>query len=277
MRKINKDYSDIPISLIPAYSDFFENGVIDENANDTHTKRLEIINNGAYIDEERYNSRYRYSDVKAKLSSIYHNKCAFCEQRIEQYHVEHYRPKKGGGSYYWLAFSWDNLLLACPKCNSSKGTHFKITGSKAIFVNTENNIKNINTLSSTYDQTEQPKMINPEIVDPESLIRFDRSGSIYSNDDRFKYTIEKRKLDRTYLKDERKKIFDEFEKKLKYQKLKYAHDPMLLKSHLSELISEYNSDANDLDKEYLAYRKYSIKDGWLHTSLRKIVGNKIAV
>ncbi len=212
MRKIDKDYSDVPISLIPAYAEFFVRGIIHSASKLTHQRRIEIIKNGAYIDEDVYNSRYKFDDVKNKLSLIYHNKCAFCEQRIEQYHVEHYRPKKGEGAYYWLAFSWDNLLLACPNCNTNKGTNFDITGKKVVFTSSEDNLKSINTLSANYNIEEQPKMVNPEVVNPEGLIDFNRNGVISSVDDRFVYTINKCKLDRDYLNDERRKIYDEFEK-----------------------------------------------------------------
>ncbi|MFT4224326.1 HNH endonuclease [Dysgonomonas sp.] len=273
MRKINKDYSDIPISLIPAYADLFHGGSIHASARNTHTARLEIINNGSYIDRDKYNNCYKYKDIKDKLSSLYHNKCAFCEQRIEQYHVEHYRPKNGNGAYYWLAFSWDNLLLACPKCNTSKGSDFQLSGIKAIFNNTERGLKNINTLSSDYDIIEQPKMVNPEVTDPSGFILFHRDGSVQSNNIRFSYTIDKCKLDRAYLKDERRKIFDEFEKKLKSKILKFAHDQNLIKSHISELISEYISEAENLDNEYIAFRKYSIQNGWLNTALKSLLAH----
>jgi len=281
MRKINKDYSDIPTSLIPAYGELFERGLIHKTSRLTHQRRTEVIENGVYIDENKYNSRYKYDDVKKKLSSIYYDKCAFCEQRIEQSHVEHYRPKKGKNKgtgqhhdgYHWLAFSWDNLLLSCPDCNTNKGTHFDITDTRVTFNASEDKIKGINTLSSSYDITESPKMVNPEVTDPDGFIEFNREGKICSNDDRFVYTIEKCNLDRDYLNDGRRKIFDDFEKKMKSKILKYAHSPDLLKSHLHDLISEYISDANDLTKEYTAFRKYSISNGWLKTSLSAVMGN----
>lgn len=273
MRKIDKDYLDIPTSLIPAYEDLFKHKVVDESAKKTHKVRLEIIKNGSYIDEDRYNICYKKKDVKDKLSSIYHNKCAFCEQRIEQYHVEHYRPKKGCASYYWLAFSWDNLLLACPKCNISKGVHFHILGTKVAFDETEENLRKINILSSSYDNEENPQMVNPEVTNPQEHISFSRDGSIYSDDKRFKYTIDKCQLDRTYLKDERRKIFDEFENKIKSKILKYSHNQTLLKSHISELISEYICDSQSMDKEYIGFRYYSIHNGWLHSCLKKFMGS----
>lgn len=71
---------------------------------------------------------YGHDTVKEALKLAQHGKCAFCESPIThvQYgDVEHFRPKKGflrGGrlvrpGYYWLAYDWDNLLLACQICN----------------------------------------------------------------------------------------------------------------------------------------------------------------
>ena len=46
-----------------------------------------------------------------------HRKCCYCEKLEEQAKyrdVEHFRPKS---SYWWLAWSWDNLLFSCIDCN----------------------------------------------------------------------------------------------------------------------------------------------------------------
>jgi uncharacterized protein (TIGR02646 family) len=62
-----------------------------------------------------------------------HRKCCYCERIIEClfYDVEHYRPKAGvnhgpahplyDGGYWWLAFTWENLLFSCKGCNEGKG------------------------------------------------------------------------------------------------------------------------------------------------------------
>lgn len=58
-------------------------------------------------------------------------KCCYCERQIPRgfNDVEHYRPKSSadrrpgsadGHGYWWLAFTWSNLLFACPACNRSK-------------------------------------------------------------------------------------------------------------------------------------------------------------
>jgi hypothetical protein len=58
------------------------------------------------------------------------NKCCYCEKIIPKGYndVEHYRPKgravRDPGcrlthGYWWLAYSWDNLLFSCSHCNRS--------------------------------------------------------------------------------------------------------------------------------------------------------------
>src|ERR1700722_11749860 len=132
MIKINKGYTirDIPESLRLPIAANFQNGRIIPQAVITQHKREELLAAGEYIGSDKYDGRYKMDDIRTALINIYHSKCTFCEQHIEQYHVEHYRPKQ---IYYWLAFSWDNLLMACPKCNEYKGTNFPIaTGNQAI-------------------------------------------------------------------------------------------------------------------------------------------------
>lgn len=72
---------------------------------------------------------YREPSAQA-LYKAQHHKCCYCEQKIKlsYNHVDHFRPKgraeRGPGStattgYWWLAYIWENLLFACPSCNSS--------------------------------------------------------------------------------------------------------------------------------------------------------------
>lgn len=58
-----------------------------------------------------------YEVVKAALAEMQHYKCCYCEKVEEQpkyRDVEHYRPKS---QYWWLTWTWDNLLFACVDCN----------------------------------------------------------------------------------------------------------------------------------------------------------------
>lgn len=78
-----------------------------------------------------------YADptVKQALIAAQHGKCCFCERFIgEDGDVEHFRPKaavcQGEGlpqetpGYYWLAYDWNNLLLACKICNQRYKKNF---------------------------------------------------------------------------------------------------------------------------------------------------------
>lgn len=58
-----------------------------------------------------------YEHAKPELFRMQHNKCCYCEKLEEQAKyrdVEHYRPK---ATYWWLAWTWDNLLFSCIDCN----------------------------------------------------------------------------------------------------------------------------------------------------------------
>jgi|SRR5690606_5301564 len=180
MIKIEKDLTTIPTSLKPPTADYF----IPPNrparqSRTTHQRRQELIDKGAYINEGTYNSRYKYDDIKEALDRLYHKKCAFCEQRSEKPHVEHFRPKV---VYHWLAYSWDNLLLACASCNSSKGQRFHIAGPRYKFVfDVNNTYKTIHASCAGLDVIERPLLVNPEIEDLTTELIFDQNGGIRSD------------------------------------------------------------------------------------------------
>jgi hypothetical protein len=61
---------------------------------------------------------YGDDGVKEALFQGQRRKCAYCEKPEEQAKyrpAEHYRPKS---RYWWLAWTWENLLFACTDCNS---------------------------------------------------------------------------------------------------------------------------------------------------------------
>ena len=67
-----------------------------------------------------------YELVKDELFAMQRNKCCYCEKREEQAKfrdVEHFRPK---ARYWWLAWTWENLLFACKHCNTAKGAQFPL-------------------------------------------------------------------------------------------------------------------------------------------------------
>jgi uncharacterized protein (TIGR02646 family) len=109
-------------------------------AGEKHTKELcdaydadpELYRGGAPMAIRR--SIYASDEVREELEARHHGKCCYCETLIPKpyahSHVEHWRPKSSSRQdpdeesvwpgYYWLAYSWDNLLLSCAFCNSNK-------------------------------------------------------------------------------------------------------------------------------------------------------------
>lgn len=260
MIKIEKDLTKIPTSLKVPIPHFFSTGKIPSPPKTTHKRREEVIANGGYIDEGVYNSRYKIEDIRQGLKDIYYNKCAYCEQKVEQYHVEHYRPKK---EYYWLAFSWDNLIMACSFCNEHKGINFELSGTKVSFVNNASNIKFINSSSLGYDTKELPKMVNPEVTDPKGLIKFDKKGKIDSDDIRFSYTIEKCKVDRKYLNDSRRKVLDDFRSNIKAE-LQNLDSLEEQEASIGVLVRQFLRDANNVKNQFLGFRNYAVDKAWLY-------------
>ncbi len=81
--------------------------------------------------------------TKKKLFVAQHKKCAWCERRrdLSSSPVEHYRPKDGAwrhlpgqppivdrGCYWWLTWTWANLLFSCDRCNDQghKANYFPL-------------------------------------------------------------------------------------------------------------------------------------------------------
>jgi uncharacterized protein (TIGR02646 family) len=150
-------------------------------------------------------SIYADASVKQALIAAQHGKCCFCERLIgTDGDVEHFRPKQAykqaaGHSlqrpgYYWLAYEWDNLYLACSGCNQRhKQNLFPLQ-------NPANRATNHNQTV----QQEQPLFIDPGKEDPEILISFRREIAYAINDNfRAKETIDALKLNQRSLPETR--------------------------------------------------------------------------
>lgn len=290
MIKITKSLDNIPESLKPAFADLFPARIgrnvvsIPQQSNKTHERRMQVIEAGFYpsqdpakviyitnddnstskIPTKNYNSRYKLDDIRDALNIIYKGKCAFCEQKEELTHVEHYRPKD---IYYWLAFSWDNLLMSCPTCNTHKLANFEIDGVLANFENTELNVRNINSSSAAYDTVEIPKMVNPEVTDPNGLIYFEKDGRIKSDDPRFSYTIETCKIDRKSLNDSRRSLLDRFREHIRDAFIINVneHDQQVA---ITTNTRNFIRDSINENEDFLAFRRYVIANDWLNEIIK---------
>lgn len=266
MRKLNKDYDAVPVSLkTDAVS------ISRDPAKTTHNRRVEVVANGAYVYKAKYDSRYKRVDIKSALEAIHNHKCAYCEFYDQVLHVEHYRPKNG---YHWLAYSWDNLLLACQKCNGHKKDQFELSGVK-VNAPADVDYSRIHSLADEYDAQERPKLINPEKVTEDELnaFIFRQDGSVSSTNERVDYTIRTCDLDRENLRNMRKKIFDDLKRSIKYIEYEDA-----LKSWSKGekqgayklALHKFRENANDPSSSFTLFRKYVIKN-WF-PQLSNIVG-----
>ncbi len=128
--------------------------------------------------KKKFKKREYYSkkQVKNLLVQMHNRKCCYCEKRLwsSYLHVEHFRPRSGVRQaldqksdelpgYYWLAYQWENLLLACLDCNSKfKSTFFPLANPNE-------------RARSHHDDIgkERPLFVDPVGEDPRIHIRFD--------------------------------------------------------------------------------------------------------
>ncbi|MFT7035372.1 MAG: hypothetical protein ACJA2S_003896 [Cyclobacteriaceae bacterium] len=173
MRKVIKDYGNPPGQLGPI---------------PIHNQRLIAIYDGIVLDTDKIH-HYVYAEetVKKALSRLYHDKCAYCETKDQEFEIEHYRPKRGvegikHSGYYWLCYEWSNLLPACHDCNKkrSKSTKFPIEGARvnAPVINAGIYRFNDHNLLARRLKRELPLLVHPEEPDfsPEAYFKFDKSG-----------------------------------------------------------------------------------------------------
>lgn len=168
-----------------------------------------------------------WQTYKGPFASAQHGKCAYCEALVLATgvgDVEHFRPKAeiselgedpatwgrerpelanvegrqtrkiSDRAYWWLAYSWDNWLLACDRCNRPwKGTLFPVAESPR-------------RLPPAPDVEETPLVVDPfGSENPRAHLRFDSLGQAESvaGSRRGFETIRTLGLDRERLRDSR--------------------------------------------------------------------------
>ncbi|HVG57022.1 MAG TPA: hypothetical protein VNA24_00600 [Hyalangium sp.] len=82
--------------------------------------------------ELRFAGHWNEPDVRGALLAMQGWVCAYCQRRPSNRRgeVDHFRPKAGNGTehsgYWWLAYAFENHLLACHDCNHRKGSRFPL-------------------------------------------------------------------------------------------------------------------------------------------------------
>ena len=157
----------------------------------------------------RFNSSiYRSERITEILKRQQHNKCCYCESEhsaTSAGRIDHFRPKSAvrqcNGStrthpgYYWLAYSWNNLLLACDQCNLKKSDYFPL----------EEPTQRARSHLDPLDR-EAPLLLNPYTeLNPAAHIAFDGSAC-RPRTERGRVTVAVLGLNRPHLQDERQSV-----------------------------------------------------------------------
>jgi uncharacterized protein (TIGR02646 family) len=199
---------------------------------------------------------YGHKSVKEALIKAQHDKCFLCESKITHISygdVEHFRPKAGyrqsvgdtlhKPGYYWLAYEWINLFLACQICNQVfKKNLFPLSNPTARVTSHKKKIV-----------AEKPLFIDPTSDDPENLISFRCEIPFpLNNDERAKATIEGLGLKRPKLNERRLERYERL--KMLYQ-IAYKLPPIEESDAAKELLDKAVRD----DAEYASMARAAVK------------------
>ncbi|HZT58027.1 MAG TPA: hypothetical protein VFA21_05295 [Pyrinomonadaceae bacterium] len=199
---------------------------------------------------------YGHKTVKETLKKAQHDKCFLCESKITHIShgdVEHFRPKaayKQSASdrlckpgYYWLAYEWSNLFLACQICNQV----FK----KNLFP-----LANPSERATSHRKKiaiEKPLFIDPSVDNPEEFISF--RGEVpfpLNNHPMAKATIEGLGLKRPKLNERRLEHYERL--KMLYQ-IAYKLPSIEESAEAKELLDKAVED----NAEYASMARSAIK------------------
>jgi uncharacterized protein (TIGR02646 family) len=136
--------------------------------------------------------------ARQRLFQVFHGKCGYCESPLEAVQfaiVENYRPKS---RYWWLTYSWDNLLIACQACNSAKADRFPLEDDSKRATNPSDDLVR-----------ENPLLLNPCQDQPQEHLVFDDQGMVFSSTARGQSTIDVLGLNRDGLVTARQRCFRE--------------------------------------------------------------------
>ncbi len=148
-------------------------------------------------------------EITEDLNIVCNGKCAYCESRLTQVSamsVESFRPKSGAKGltsssyapthYWWLAYAWENMLMACEICNQKyKRDFFPVEdeGKRAPIGATGEELIKENAL-----------LIDPAFDNPAEHLAFEESGMIRPLTTKGKVTVDIIGLNREELVSRRK-------------------------------------------------------------------------
>jgi uncharacterized protein (TIGR02646 family) len=159
---------------------------------------------------------YKRPEIKAALNALFHQKCAYCETPLVSAagDIEQFRPKSGVSEakdhpgYWWLAATWENLLIACQYCNRlakaevGEGGRSESIGKANRFPLVDENKRARRPEDDL--SLEQPLLLDPTVDDPSPHLTFADDGHVFSETERGNATISILGLNRLSLLQQRR-------------------------------------------------------------------------
>ncbi|MBN1618878.1 HNH endonuclease [Candidatus Dojkabacteria bacterium] len=281
MRKVNKNFNAPPKALQRGFEEK-KNSLLEQKS------------------EHQFEGRIYNNATKQELKELYYSKCAYCESLMsdDTFTVEHYRPKKGSYSYYWLGYEWSNLLPVCDKCNNAKGDWFPVNvpsrvlpgSGKKCRIKTPLLLSNgdidIDAMKANhpYLLSEEPYLLHPEIDEPKEFLLINYNGELVSriekdvneyHYERAKQTIRIANLNREILIWKRRKIIEGFEILLKKQTVRFLEEIANQKDLSSSMRLAFFVVFEIIENQFNEEQEYTLTGWWIWENIKGILFNAV--
>jgi uncharacterized protein (TIGR02646 family) len=205
--------------------------------------------------------------IRKDLVDRFQSKCAYCETSLELNsigEIENFRPKGGARGlnrqdyaplhYWWLAYEWDNLLLACQICNQKyKRDYFPLE-----------NESNRAWIGATGEELsgEGALLIDPCLDNPDEHLKFNENGYVEELTKKGKVTIEILGLNRMELVEERKQTAHQLSARLEVVQMPIDYYSYVLSEFLIDLVDDIKVLFSDHPSQEYAALQRSIFNAW---------------
>ena len=173
--------------------------------------------------DEKLRSQSRFSfdqelidgpEVREALLELFRSACAYCETPVHAFSdkrvvvvTDHFRPRQNASGsrgqsefiyYSWLAYEWDNRVLACPSCSRAKRNQFPLRDKRR---------GAIGASIAELRESERPLLLDPCHSDIAASLSFSPDGLVEGRDEMGEATINILQFNRSQLVESRLRAF----------------------------------------------------------------------
>lgn len=192
--------------------------LLSRRVEEARARILEVLGTASKAHLDQLSFRFEsgiWISLRPALAELFNNKCAYCESAAATgpLDIEHFRPKQGALDlegvkvdhlhYAWLAYDWDNLLLACSACNRMRRTKDGMFGKGSRFPTADARAAPGASVGECRNG-EKGTLVDPCFDMPSTHMSFTRDGKCIPKTDRGAMTIGLVDLNRSELQVMRK-------------------------------------------------------------------------